>query len=131
MFHVGYMLSLNPFIFQHCFILLAFYTIVPYIIYILIKVGPKLIYYYFRLQDGVILAWKGTCESNLTFQLAATLKGHTHGITSLVVGGGNRLYSGSKDHTIRVSFFSSRFIYLFIFLSFMLWVVSIWRELDY
>ena len=117
---MGYMLSLNPFIFQDCFILLAFYTIVPYIIYILIKVGPKLIYYYFRLQDGVILAWKGTCESNLTFQLAATLKGHTHGITSLVVGGGNRLYSGSKDHTIRVSFFSSRFIYLFIFLSFML-----------
>ncbi|XP_030967662.1 zinc finger CCCH domain-containing protein 17-like [Quercus lobata] len=54
------------------------------------------------VEDGVILAWKGTCESNLTFQLAATLKGHTHGITSLVVGGGNRLYSGSKDHTIRV-----------------------------
>ncbi|KAL0008767.1 hypothetical protein SO802_010269 [Lithocarpus litseifolius] len=63
--------------------------------------GPKLIYYDLQLQDGVILAWKGTCKSNLTFQLAAILKGHTHGITSLVVGG-NSLYSGSKDHTIRV-----------------------------
>ncbi|KAK7845014.1 zinc finger ccch domain-containing protein 63 [Quercus suber] len=49
------------------------------------------------VEDGVILAWKGTYETNLTFQLAATLKGYTH-----VVGGGNRLYSGSKDHTIRV-----------------------------
>ncbi|KAL0009017.1 hypothetical protein SO802_010519 [Lithocarpus litseifolius] len=46
-------------------------------------------------QDGVILASKGTCESNLTFQFAAILKGHTHGITSLVVGGGNMLYSGT------------------------------------
>ncbi|KAM3732135.1 hypothetical protein ACB098_11G037500 [Castanea mollissima] len=54
------------------------------------------------VEDGVILAWKGTYETNHIFQLAATLKGHTHGITSLVVGGGNRLYSGSKDHTIRV-----------------------------
>ncbi|XP_030965065.1 zinc finger CCCH domain-containing protein 48-like isoform X2 [Quercus lobata] len=54
------------------------------------------------VEDGVILAWKGTYETNITFQLAATLKGHTHGITSLVVGGGNRLYSGSKDQTIRV-----------------------------
>nr|POF00523.1 isoform 2 of zinc finger ccch domain-containing protein 17 [Quercus suber] len=62
------------------------------------------------VEDGVILAWKGTCESNLTFQLAATLKGHTHGITSLVVGGGNRLYSGSKDHTIRLVFEESLII---------------------
>ncbi|XP_065623334.1 zinc finger CCCH domain-containing protein 48-like [Quercus suber] len=54
------------------------------------------------LEDGVILAWKDTYETNITFQLAATLKGHTHGITSLVVGGGNRLYSGSKDHRIIV-----------------------------
>ncbi|KAL0009023.1 hypothetical protein SO802_010525 [Lithocarpus litseifolius] len=54
------------------------------------------------VEVGVILAWNGTYETNITFQLATTLKGHTHGITSLVVGGGNRLYSGSKDHTIRV-----------------------------
>ncbi|KAL0009007.1 hypothetical protein SO802_010509 [Lithocarpus litseifolius] len=26
------------------------------------------------VEDGVILAWKGTCESNLTFQLATTLR---------------------------------------------------------
>ena len=82
------------------------------------------------MQDGVILAWKGTYETNITFQLAATLKGHTHGITSLVVGGGNRLYSGSKDHTIRVSFSLQEFFPPAV-VSFMLWVVSIWRELDY
>ena len=54
----------------------------------------------------MVLFWhvKALMETNITFQLAATLKGHTHGITSLVVGGGNRLYSGSKDHTIWVSF---------------------------
>ncbi|GMY05041.1 zinc finger CCCH domain-containing protein 48-like isoform X2 [Fagus crenata] len=53
------------------------------------------------VEDGVILAWKGSCETDLKFQLAATLKGHTCGVTSLVVGG-KRLYSGSMDHTIRV-----------------------------
>uniref|UniRef100_A0A2N9IQ39 C3H1-type domain-containing protein n=1 Tax=Fagus sylvatica TaxID=28930 RepID=A0A2N9IQ39_FAGSY len=53
------------------------------------------------VEDGVILAWKGTNETNVTFQVAATLKGHTRGVTSLVVGG-KRLYSGSMDHTIRV-----------------------------
>uniref|UniRef100_A0A2N9ID15 C3H1-type domain-containing protein n=1 Tax=Fagus sylvatica TaxID=28930 RepID=A0A2N9ID15_FAGSY len=53
------------------------------------------------IEDGVILAWKGTNETNITFQVAATLKGHTRGVTSLVVGG-KRLYSGSMDHTIRV-----------------------------
>ena len=83
------------------------------------------------MQDGVILAWKGTHETNLTFQLAATLTGHTQGITSLVVGGGNRLCSGSKDHTIRVSFFSLRIFFFLLFYLFLLLVVSIRRELDY
>ncbi|KAG6733326.1 zinc finger CCCH domain-containing protein 48-like isoform X1 [Carya illinoinensis] len=52
-------------------------------------------------EDGVIYTWKGCYEANLTLQLAATLKGHTLGVTSLVVGG-KSLYSGSLDHTIRV-----------------------------
>ncbi|KAB1202080.1 Zinc finger CCCH domain-containing protein 17 [Morella rubra] len=52
-------------------------------------------------QDGVILVWKGSWNTNPPLQLAASLKGHTCDIVSLVIGGDN-LYSGSKDHTIRV-----------------------------
>ena len=65
------------------------------------------------------MAWKGTNETNVTFQVAATLKGHTRGVTSLVVGG-KRLYSGSMDHTIRVSCPSMIFPCC---LSVLLWIV--------
>ncbi|XP_059649382.1 zinc finger CCCH domain-containing protein 17-like [Cornus florida] len=51
-------------------------------------------------QDGTILAWKSGSDTNL-FELAASLKGHSGGGVSLVVGA-NRLYSGSMDHTVRV-----------------------------
>ncbi|XP_059438087.1 zinc finger CCCH domain-containing protein 48-like [Corylus avellana] len=52
-------------------------------------------------QDGVILAWKCTSETNSPFQPVASLKGHTSDVVALTVGR-ERLYSGSKDHTIRV-----------------------------
>jgi hypothetical protein len=52
-------------------------------------------------QDGAILAWKFNVAANC-FEPAASLKGHTRGVVSLVVGA-NRLYSGSMDNTIRVS----------------------------
>ncbi|XP_050247867.1 uncharacterized protein LOC126695238 isoform X1 [Quercus robur] len=53
-------------------------------------------------QDGVIKAWKGSYD-NPAFHLVASLKGHTGAVLSLVVGCNNkRLYSSSKDHTIRV-----------------------------
>ncbi len=65
------------------------------------------------------MAWKGTNETNITFQVAATLKGHTRGVTSLVVGG-KRLYSGSMDHTIRVS---CPFMIFPCCLSVLLWIV--------
>ncbi|KAE8076587.1 hypothetical protein FH972_015225 [Carpinus fangiana] len=52
-------------------------------------------------QDGVILAWKCTTETNPPFQPVASLKGHTSDVVSLTVGC-EWLYSGSKDHTIRV-----------------------------
>jgi hypothetical protein len=45
--------------------------------------------------------WKFNVAANC-FEPAASLKGHTRGVVSLVVGA-NRLYSGSMDNTIRVS----------------------------
>ncbi|XP_057951945.1 zinc finger CCCH domain-containing protein 63-like [Malania oleifera] len=51
-------------------------------------------------EDGTILAWKSGLEAN-SFDLAASLKGHSRAVVSLVVGD-KRLYSGSIDHTIRV-----------------------------
>lgn len=55
------------------------------------------------VQDGSILAWKFNAATN-SFEPAASLKGHTLGVVSLVVGA-NRLYSGSMDCSIRVSWF--------------------------
>lgn len=53
------------------------------------------------MQDGSILAWKFNSVTNC-FEPAASLNGHTLAVVSLVVGA-NRLYSGSMDHSIRVS----------------------------
>lgn len=50
------------------------------------------------VQDGSILGWKSNSESVCPM---ASLNGHAHAVLSLVVGG-NMLYSGSKDDTIRV-----------------------------
>ncbi|XWS48385.1 hypothetical protein CRYUN_Cryun13aG0072100 [Craigia yunnanensis] len=50
-------------------------------------------------QDGTILAWKFNHVTN-SFEPAASLKGHTLAVVSLVVGA-NRLYSGSMDHSIK------------------------------
>jgi len=47
------------------------------------------------------LVWKFNVAANC-FEPAASLKGHTRGVVSLVVGA-NRLYSGSMDNTVRVS----------------------------
>ncbi|KAK0596529.1 hypothetical protein LWI29_016506 [Acer saccharum] len=52
-------------------------------------------------QDGNILAWKGSSETENPFQLTASLKGHIRPVTCIAVGG-KRLYSGSMDNTIRV-----------------------------
>ncbi|GMP43177.1 hypothetical protein CsSME_00012642 [Camellia sinensis var. sinensis] len=51
-------------------------------------------------QDGTIVAWKSNSQSNCP-ELAALLKGHSHGVVSLVIGA-DRLYSGSMDNTVRV-----------------------------
>ena len=53
------------------------------------------------LQNGVIIAWKGSCEAN-SFQVAASLEGHTGAVLCLTVGE-KMLFSGSVDQTIRVS----------------------------
>ncbi|KAF5470107.1 hypothetical protein F2P56_010647 [Juglans regia] len=49
-------------------------------------------------QDGSILAWRYNAITNC-FEPAASLKGHTLGVVSLVVGA-NKLYSGLMDPTI-------------------------------
>lgn len=55
------------------------------------------------MQDGSILVWKFNVATNC-FEPAASLKGHTLAVVSLIVGA-NRLYSGSMDNSIRVSWF--------------------------
>uniref|UniRef100_A0A7N0TLX0 C3H1-type domain-containing protein n=1 Tax=Kalanchoe fedtschenkoi TaxID=63787 RepID=A0A7N0TLX0_KALFE len=52
------------------------------------------------IWNGDILAWK-PCLETQTFKLVAKLSGHTKAALSLSVGG-DRLYSGSADDTIRV-----------------------------
>lgn len=52
------------------------------------------------MQDGSILVWKFNAAVNC-FEPAASLKGHTLAVVSLVAGA-NRLYSGSMDHSIKV-----------------------------
>ncbi|OMO73763.1 Zinc finger, CCCH-type [Corchorus olitorius] len=52
-------------------------------------------------QDGTILAWKFNALTN-NFDPAASLKGHTRAVVSLVVGAKKRLYSASVDHSIKV-----------------------------
>ncbi|KAK3188846.1 hypothetical protein Dsin_028407 [Dipteronia sinensis] len=51
-------------------------------------------------QDGDFLAWKGSSETSNPFQLAVSTKGHICPVIYLAVGG-NMLYSGSMDNTIR------------------------------
>ena len=49
------------------------------------------------------MAWKFNPATNC-FEPAASLTGHTSAVVTMFVGA-NRLYSGSMDHTIRVSYF--------------------------
>lgn len=53
------------------------------------------------MQDGSILVWKFNAATN-NFDPAVSLTGHKFAVLSLVVGA-NRLYSGSLDSSIRVS----------------------------
>lgn len=55
------------------------------------------------------MAWKSGSESN-PFQFAASLKGHTRSVVSFTVGA-NKLYSGSMDLTIKVSWDDLSFYY--------------------
>ncbi|CAN1267374.1 Zinc finger CCCH domain-containing protein 48 [Linum perenne] len=51
-------------------------------------------------QDSAILAWKYNVGSSI-FEPAASLKGHSLAVVSLIVGA-NRLFSGSMDNSIKV-----------------------------
>lgn len=66
-------------------------------------VESKLYFNISLVQDAAILAWKFNAAT-YNFEPAASLKGHTVAVVSLVVGA-NRLYSGSMDSSIRVSWF--------------------------
>lgn len=79
------------------------------------ETGPNVflfVFHWYILQDGSILAWKFNAVAN-TFEPAASLKGHTLAVVTLVVGG-NRIYSGSMDHTIRVSWTLDASYYLWL-----------------
>lgn len=52
------------------------------------------------MQDGTILVWKLHAETAIP-EPVAMLKEHEGAVCSLVIGA-NRLYSGSKDCTIKV-----------------------------
>lgn len=68
------------------------------------------------LQDGTIFAWRYNVATN-SFEPAASLKGHSRAVVTLVVGA-NKVYSGSMDTTVRVS--SCFFFSLMNFLKFQL-----------
>ncbi|XP_028781394.1 zinc finger CCCH domain-containing protein 48-like [Neltuma alba] len=53
-------------------------------------------------MDGVIYAWRSSSEANFPFKLLATLNGHTRAVVCLTGGPGDKLYSGSVDHSIKV-----------------------------
>ena len=66
----------------------------------------------YSLQNGQILAWKVSSESETTtnpFQPAHVLEGHTQGIVCLTIGR-NMLYSGSFDGTIKVKLVFQSFV---------------------
>eukprot|EP00271_Cylindrocystis_brebissonii_P005155 TRINITY_DN17101_c0_g1_i1.p1 TRINITY_DN17101_c0_g1~~TRINITY_DN17101_c0_g1_i1.p1 ORF type:complete len:447 (-),score=48.39 TRINITY_DN17101_c0_g1_i1:1268-2608(-) len=58
-------------------------------------------YLFAGCSDGQILVWKMPESPGGGFEAAGALAGHTAGIVTLQVAG-DRLYSGSMDHTIRV-----------------------------
>lgn len=55
------------------------------------------------LQDGSILVWKQHPETKIP-EPAAMTREHNNAVCSLIIGANNRLYSGSKDCTIKVFF---------------------------
>ena len=63
------------------------------------------------MQDGSILVWKFNAAT-YNFEPAASLNDHKMAVVSLVVGA-NRLYSGSMDHSIKVSWFSAMWNFIF------------------
>ncbi|KAI9126012.1 hypothetical protein K1719_003430 [Acacia pycnantha] len=53
-------------------------------------------------MDGVIYAWRPSSEANFPFKPLAMLNGHSKAVVCLTGGRGDRLYSGSVDHSIKV-----------------------------
>ncbi|TKY69435.1 Zinc finger CCCH domain-containing protein 17 [Spatholobus suberectus] len=56
-------------------------------------------------EDGVIVAWRGSSESNSPFELVASLIGHSKAVVCLTVGR-KMLYSGSMDKSIKACLLS-------------------------
>ncbi|XP_054776552.1 zinc finger CCCH domain-containing protein 48-like [Prosopis cineraria] len=53
-------------------------------------------------MDGVIYAWTAISDANVPFKPLATLNGHSRSVVCLTGGPGDKLYSGSMDHSIKV-----------------------------
>ncbi|KAK4280575.1 hypothetical protein QN277_012187 [Acacia crassicarpa] len=53
-------------------------------------------------MDGVIYVWRLSSEGNFPFKPLGTLTGHTKAVVCLTGGPGDKLYSGSVDHSIKV-----------------------------
>lgn len=62
------------------------------------------------------MAWKFNPTTNC-FEPAASLTGYTSAVVTMFVGA-NRLYSGSMDHTIRVSYFMMLILVIYVFVFF-------------
>ncbi|KAK4265240.1 hypothetical protein QN277_026320 [Acacia crassicarpa] len=53
-------------------------------------------------MDGVIYAWRLSSEANFPFKPLAMLNGHSKAVVCLTGGRGDKMYSGSIDHSIKV-----------------------------
>ncbi|XP_004510869.1 zinc finger CCCH domain-containing protein 17-like [Cicer arietinum] len=53
-------------------------------------------------EDGVISAWRVSSEPSSSFEMVASLHGHTKSVVCLTIGCRKMLYSGSMDQTIKV-----------------------------
>jgi WD40 repeat protein len=64
----------------------------------------KFLLSFLELQSGSILVWKATDSESDPFKYLTSLEGHHSGEVTCFVVGGEVLYSGSVDKTIKVRY---------------------------
>ncbi|KAL0282430.1 UNVERIFIED_CONTAM: Zinc finger CCCH domain-containing protein 17 [Sesamum radiatum] len=75
-----------------------FFSLLPGLVCSMVLDDDKL---FAGMEDGSLLMWKLNLEA-VTLEAAEQRKEHHGAVCSLVLGSNNRLYSGSRDGTIRV-----------------------------